>query len=113
MDDPRGVHRVKPRGQTPENLEHRLGFDGAWIVGLYNPRGAWRGDVWKTGSVTNSAFTIKEILKPRFNFRSARLLYQWPELNELKHCGDELHITVGPGGLVILEIFRCTAPSVS
>lgn len=83
---------------------NRREADGAWIVGLHNPRGARRGDVENSGSILNDAFTAHEVLHARAPIHSARLLYAWPAATTLDRRGDDLHVTVGPGGSAVLEI---------
>ena len=78
--------------------------DKTWIVGLYNPRGARRGDAQNTGSILNPAFDVLETLLPKFKFNTARLLHGWPESTAMEVSGETLRIHVGAGGLAILEV---------
>ncbi len=73
--------------------------DNTWIVGLYNPRGAYRGDVLDTGSILDPDCEAVETLTPKFPFRGARLLHGWPARTALEVGGDRLRVTVGAGGL--------------
>ncbi|MCC6821160.1 MAG: twin-arginine translocation signal domain-containing protein [Verrucomicrobia subdivision 3 bacterium] len=83
---------------------NRRRADGAWIIGLYNPWGAVRGDVFGTGSLLDPGCTQRDVLRATFSIKSARELYAWPEASRLERHGDELHATVGPGGVLIAEI---------
>jgi hypothetical protein len=78
--------------------------DGAWIVGLYNPWGARRGDVDRTGSILTESCAVHEQLRPKFRMRSARVIHAWPTSSTLTVDRDTLQATVGPGGTLILEI---------
>ncbi len=80
--------------------------DQTWIVGLYNPRGARRGDTQNSGSILNPAFDVWETLLPKFKMKAARFLYGWPESTALEVRGESLHIHVGAGGLAILEVHQ-------
>lgn len=83
---------------------NRREADGAWIIGLFNPRGAIRGDVWDTGSILNNAFAVSETLHSRAPVRSARLLYGQPDPTSFERRGDDLHVVVAPGGVAIVEV---------
>jgi len=102
----RAVEEYSPFDRVTDmtmQINHREA-DGAWIVGLYNPRGARRGDVENSGSILNHAFTAHEVLHARAPIRAARLLYGWPATTTLERRGNDLHVTVGPGGTAVLEI---------
>jgi len=83
---------------------NRRKSDGAWIVGLYNPWGAVRGDVDNTGSVLNEECAIEDVLRPTFAVQSARVLHAWPRSSKASLEGEAIRATVGPGGTLILEI---------
>jgi hypothetical protein len=83
---------------------NRRQSDGAWIVGLYNPWGARRGDVQNVGSILDHGCTQREILRPRFSMKSARAIHAWPSSSRLTRRGDELEAIVGPGGTLVLEV---------
>lgn len=78
--------------------------DGAWIVALYNPWGAERGDVFGTGSVLDPGCVQREVLRPKFGYTTVKMIYAWPEASSVVDRGNELEITVGPGGTLVLEI---------
>jgi len=83
---------------------NRRRADAAWIIGLYNPWGAVRGDVFVTGSILDPGCTQRDVLQAKFSIKSARVLHAWPKESRLERQGDELHATVGPGGLLIVEV---------
>jgi hypothetical protein len=87
----------------PMQINHRRS-DGAWIVALYNPWGAVRGDVEQTGSILNEACAIHDILKPKFAVASMKTLHAWPASSKATLQGEDIQVTVGPGGVLILEI---------
>lgn len=78
--------------------------DGAWIVGLYNPHGARRGNVSTTGAILDDACAVTGTLHPKFSMKSARLLYGWPAATAIESASNHVRVNVGPGGLAILEI---------
>ncbi len=82
--------------------------DGAWIVGLYNPWGARRGDIQRTGSILAEDCAVRELLRPKFPVKSVRALHAWPESSGLAVDDGSLQATVGPGGTLILEIIPKT-----
>jgi hypothetical protein len=89
------------------HLPMQLNFrrtDGAWIVGIYNPWGARRGDVENVGSLLDQGCAQRETLRAKFRIKSARVLHAWPSGTELTHANDLLQIVVGPGGTLIFEI---------
>jgi hypothetical protein len=83
---------------------NRRRADQAWIIGLYNPWGAVRGDVFGSGSILDPGCTQRDVLHATFSIKSARVLYAWPQESGLKRKGDDLEATVGPGGLLIAEV---------
>ena len=83
---------------------NRRRADAAWIIGLYNPWGAVRGDVFGTGSILDTGCTQRDALHAKFPIKSARVLHAWPKESGLERKGDELQATVGPGGLLIAEV---------
>ncbi len=87
----------------PMQINHRC-KDGAWIVGLYNPWGARRGDVANVGSLLDDACAQRDTLRARFPIKSAKVLHAWPAGTELARSNDSLEIVVGPGGTLILEV---------
>jgi len=87
----------------PMQINHRQS-DGAWIVGLYNPWGARRGDVYRTGSILTDTCMVREQLRPKFRVRSARTIHAWPATSTLTVANDVLQAAVGAGGTLILEI---------
>ena len=83
---------------------NRRASDGAWIVALYNPWGAKRGDVYGVGSVLDEGCTMRDVLRPKFTVKAARAIHAWPAASGMSLEGGELHVTVGPGGTLVLEI---------
>jgi hypothetical protein len=83
---------------------NRRQSDGAWIVALYNPWGAVRGDVENTGSMLNDACEVQDVLRPAFTVKSMRVLHAWPNRSAASLAGDAISLTVGPGGTLVLEI---------
>ncbi|NOX56443.1 MAG: hypothetical protein GXP27_18765 [Planctomycetes bacterium] len=93
----------------PMQINRRIS-DGAWIVGLYNPWGAHRGDVYGLGSILAAECTVRERLRPKFALESARAIHAWPDGSGLTVAADgTLEATVGPGGTLILEVLPRTA----
>jgi hypothetical protein len=83
---------------------NRRASDGAWIVGLYNPWGAVRGDVMNVGSVLDDGCAIRDVLRANFTVKSARVLHAWPSGSGASVKGNDIAVAVGPGGTLILEI---------
>lgn len=78
--------------------------DGDWILGLYNPWGATRGDVGNVGSVLDDACTTRATLRPRIAVRSLKVLYGWPNGTMARRRDDEIEVVIGPGGTLVLAI---------
>ncbi|MBX7256362.1 MAG: hypothetical protein K1Y02_08360 [Candidatus Hydrogenedentes bacterium] len=78
--------------------------DKTWIVGIYNPWGAQRGDVYGVGSELDESSSISDTLEARFPIESARVLHGWPSSSGMSREGQKLGVTVGPGGTLILEV---------
>jgi len=89
--------------RLPMQINHRAA-DGAWIVGLYNPWGANRGDVDNTGSLLDDGCAQQDVIRAKSSFKNAQILHAWPAGSRMEVRGDELHVTVGPGGSLVLEI---------
>jgi hypothetical protein len=87
----------------PMQINHRR-KDGAWIIGLYNPWGARRGDIANVGSLLDADCAQREKLRPKFSVKSAKVLHAWPPETALTHATDGLEVVVGPGGTLIAEI---------
>ncbi len=87
----------------PMQINHRR-KDGAWIIGLYNPWGARRGDVDNTGSLLDDECAQREKLRAKFAVKSAKVLHAWPQGTTLTQSGNALEAVVGPGGTLIAEI---------
>ena len=100
------VGRLSPFERSthlPMQINHRKS-DGAWIVGLYNPWGSVRGDVMNVGSILDDACAIRDVLRAKFPVKSARVIHAWPSGSGASVKGDEIAVTVGPGGTLIVEI---------
>jgi len=87
----------------PMQINYRRA-DGAWVVGLYNPWGAKRGDVYGVGSILDEGCTMRDVLRANFRVKSARVIHAWPAASGARLRGDELHVTVGSGGTLVLEV---------
>ena len=83
---------------------NRRSADGAWIVGLYNPWGAERGDVANVGSILDEGCTMHDTLRPMFSLKSARAIHAWPRNSGITQNGNDIQVAVGPGGTLILEV---------
>ncbi len=90
-------------GDMPMQINFR-DVDEAWILGLYNPCGAYRGDVANTGSILESLCTQRETIRMKSPVKSVRLLHAWPASTGIERRGDEFEAIVGPGGTLIVEI---------
>lgn len=100
------VKRLAPMAistHLPMQINHRAS-DGAWIVALYNPWGAWRGDINGVGSVFDERCAISDVVRPTFKIKSARTLYAWPAASRASLSDNAIALTIGPGGVLILEI---------
>ncbi len=87
----------------PMQINYRAA-DKAWIVALYNPWGARRGDVQNVGSVLDDGCAQRELLRPKFSIKSARVIHAWPSSSRLARSGNDIEVVVGPGGTLICEI---------
>ena len=83
---------------------NRRRSDGAWIVALYNPWGAARGDVDNVGSILNEECAIHDVLRPTSAVKSVRTIHAWPQSSTASLQGGAIHVTVGPGGVLIFEM---------
>jgi hypothetical protein len=83
---------------------NRRRSDGAWIVALYNPWGAVRGDIEHVGAVLDEGCAVHDVLRPRAAIRSVRAIHAWPGGSAASFQNGEISVTVGPGGVLILEI---------
>lgn len=84
---------------------NRREADGAWIVALYNPWGARRGDVASVGSILDEGCSQRDVLRAKFAVDSAKALYAWPSSSGVKlTAAKELECIVGPGGVLVVEI---------
>jgi hypothetical protein len=83
---------------------NRRAADGAWILALYNPWGAVRGDVEATGSVLDPACRQRDVIAAKPGVQSARVLHAWPEGTTAKLQDGAVACDVGPGGTLILEV---------
>lgn len=99
----RELSPIECSGDLSIQINHR-DADNAWIIGLYNPWGAERGDVYGTGSVLDPQSARHGVLRPKFGFSSAKVIHAWPEECKLEASEKNLEVTVGPGGTMILEI---------
>jgi hypothetical protein len=99
----RSVSPFERNAHLPMQINHRR-KDGAWILGLYNPWGARRGDVENVGSLFDNDCAQRETLRPRFSVKSTKVLHAWPAGTEMTQAGNALEIVVGPGGVLIAEI---------
>jgi hypothetical protein len=100
------VARLCPfRRETTLSMQvNRRAADGAWILALYNPWGAVRGDVEATGSVLDPACRQRDVIAAKPGVQSARVLHAWPEGTTAKLQDGAVACDVGPGGTLILEV---------
>lgn len=84
-------------------VNHRAA-DGAWILGIYNPWGATRGDVDNTGSILDPECRQRDQITAKTGVESARVLHAWPEGTTAKLKDGAVECEVGPGGTLILEV---------
>ncbi len=78
--------------------------DGAWIVGLYNPWGAKRGDVEQIGSILDTGCAVRAVLRPKFRMSAIRVLHGWPGGSTASQHGGEIEATIGAGGTLVLAV---------
>ncbi|OJW25859.1 MAG: hypothetical protein BGO49_22440 [Planctomycetales bacterium 71-10] len=100
------VDRLCPfrRASTLPMQVNRRASDGAWILALYNPWGATRGDVERTGSVLDPECLQSDVIAAAAGVNSLRVLHAWPEGTGAKREGAGIACEVGPGGTLILEV---------
>lgn len=91
------------RTRMPMQINRRAA-DGAWIVAIYNPWGAKRGDVENVGSVFDEGCTLRDRLEPRSTIKSARVLHAWPASSTAVLKDSAVEVVVGPGGTLVLEV---------
>ncbi len=103
VDACRSLSPFEQQTRLPMQINRR-GTDGAWIVALYNPWGAQRGDVEGAGSTLDPGCTVGELLRVNVPVKSMRTLHAWPEGTHARLVGDEVRADVGPGGTLILEL---------
>ena len=100
------VARLSPLKRSthlPMQINRRQS-DGAWIIALYNPWGACRGDVGDSGSILDEGCTTGDTLQPKFTVKSIKTIFAWPNSSTASLRGNKIHITVGPGGTLVLEV---------
>lgn len=100
------VERLSPFARSthlPMQINRR-NSDGAWIVALYNPWGAARGDVYGTGSILDQQCAISDRIQAKFPLASVKVIHAWPESSTTLLQGNDVHVTLGPGGTLVLEI---------
>lgn len=93
----------KRRTRMPMQINRRAS-DGAWIIAIYNPWGAKRGDVENVGSILEEGCAISDRLDSNAPIKSARILYAWPASSTMTIKGNGLDVVVGPGGTLIMEV---------
>ena len=100
------IERLCPfrRASTMPLQVNRRDSDGAWILGLYNPWGAVRGDVEGTGSVLDPGCRRSDVVSATPGIRDVRVLHAWPEGTTASLRGRAVECEVGPGGTLILEV---------
>lgn len=100
------VARLCPfrRESTLPMQVNRRASDGAWILGIYNPWGAVRGDVEATGSVLDAECLQRDVVAATPGVKSVRVLHAWPEGTTARREGAGIAVEVGPGGTLILEV---------
>lgn len=83
---------------------NRRASDGAWILGIYNPWGALRGDVATSGSVLDADCRQRDVIRATPGVKSVRVLHAWPEGTGAQRQAAAIACEVGPGGVLILEV---------
>ncbi len=78
--------------------------DGAWVLGIYNPWGAVRGDVEASGSILDPQCVQRDVISAKSGVKSFRTLHAWPEGTGAVSDGNAIACEVGPGGTLILEV---------
>ena len=56
------------------------------------------------GSVLDDACAMRDVLRAKFAVKSARVLHAWPSGSGASTQGNDVAVTIGPGGTLILEI---------
>jgi hypothetical protein len=100
------ARRLSPFARTsrmPMQINFRIS-DGAWVIGVYNPWGAIRGEVETVGSVLDEGCTQNEVLTSQTPLGGLRVLYAWPESSAARVEDESVRITVGPGGLIVFAL---------
>lgn len=87
----------------PMQINFRIS-DGAWVIAVYNPWGAIRGEVDAVGSVLDEDCTQNEVLTSQTPLGVLRVLYAWPESSAARVEEESVRITVGPGGLIVFAL---------
>jgi hypothetical protein len=103
IDAVRELSPIDRSSHLPMQINYRAS-DRAWIVALYNPWGARRGDVYDTGSLLDPECAQRDVLRPRFALAKVKTLHAWPESSHAEMKAREVHVTVGPGGTLVLEL---------
>jgi hypothetical protein len=78
--------------------------DGSWVIGLQNPWGARRGDAYGLGSILNEECTTTDTLTFKKAIKSVKQLYAWPASTSVVEDKGAVRATVGPGGVLIIEV---------
>jgi hypothetical protein len=87
----------------PMQINRRLS-DGAWILGLYNPWGATRGDVDNTGSVLDPECAQHDRIETKAPIDRLRVLHAWPEGTTAQAKDNTIKADLAPGATLVLEV---------
>lgn len=101
------VARLCPFQQAstmPMQVNHRP-KDGAWILGLYNPWGAMRGEVENIGTLFDATRAQSDVIQVKSGIEKMRIIHAWPENTDAKQSNQTIEYTIAPGGALVLEVF--------
>jgi hypothetical protein len=93
--------------QHSSNLPMQINYralDRAWILALYNPWGARRGDVFGSGCLLDEGCTQRDVIRPKFSVGAVKTIHAWPKGSLVEVRGNLLQVTLGPGGTLVMEV---------
>lgn len=94
---------LQRNSHMPMQINYREA-DASWVVALYNPWGAVRGNIYETGSILDGACTQEDTLATDVPIKALTILYAWPESCHARIEDGAALVSVGPGGLIILKL---------
>lgn len=90
-------------GILPLQINYRES-DEKWILAVYNPFGAKRGDVYNTGSELDESMNKQMRVALKYgHLRECRVLHKWNEKSSVELDGNSLVFELSPGGMLITE----------